>query len=162
MFAFAAYVFTATISTVAIVIERSSEGLATMVANEARPESLEQADTMLAWNGYGRTGAWDLGPHGTVQAQLQVVDNRFNDVTAARLWARLGTTHDELVAAPAESAMPGDIISDLEMSDVTLVAGQSVEGEHVKIHQVSEGKTWEERYTGQFHRRQSILVARKR
>ncbi len=155
---------TATISATAIVIEFAENGAPfQVIASEDRPENLAAADTMLAFHGYSKVGGWDLGPNGTVAAQVKRVDNKFNGVTAARLWERIGTTHAQnFLPVLASQVEPGSLITDRDQSEVYLVAGQSVEGSIAKIHMVSEGKTWEERHTGEFGRDTIVWVARKR
>lgn len=154
---------TATISPVAIVVENvdTTSGPFHKLASEKRPMDLEAADTMLAFHGYGRTTAWDLGAYDTVVAEVQRVDNTFAGVTAARLWARLGTTHSQnFLPVLASQVEPGWLITDHEQSEVYLVAGQSVELETAKIHMVSEGKTWDERHTGEFGRDALVWVSK--
>lgn len=152
---------TATISSVAIVIEVIETTHAQMVANETRPASFATADTMLAFNGYRRTAPWNLGPNGTVTAPLAVADNRFAGVTAARLWERIGTTHgQDFLPVLASEVEPGWLITDQDHSEVYLVAGQSVELETAKIHMVGEGQVWDERFTGEFHRDRLVWVSK--
>jgi hypothetical protein len=149
----------ATISAGWITIQ--ADGTSALVASEARPANLADADTMLAWNGYGRTGSWDLAEAGNIAAPVQRVDNRFNGVTAARLWQRLGTTHSQnFLPVLASQVEPGWIITDHEESEVYLVAGQSVDGSIAKIHMVSEGKTWGDRHTGEFGRDSLVWVSK--
>lgn len=153
----------ATISATAIVIEHAENGSPFHVlASEGRPANLAAAaDTMLAFHGYGTVGGWDLGPNGTVAAQVKRVDNKFSGVTAARLWERIGTTHgQDFLPVLASEVAPGSLITDHEQSEVYLVAGQSVEGSIAKIHMVSEGKTWEERFTGEFGRDTIVWISK--
>lgn len=153
----------ATISPVAIVIEHveTGRGAFNKVASERRPLSLGDADTMLAFHGYGRVEGWDLGAYDTVTAPVRPVDNRFNGVTAARLWQRIGTTHgQDFLPVLASEVEPGWLITDREQSEVYLVAGQSVELTIAKIHMVSEGKTWDERHTGEFGRDTIVWVSK--
>lgn len=131
------------------------------VATESRPASLADADTFLAFHGYGRTGAWDLAGVG-LSAPVTQIDNMFNGVRAARLDQAVGTTHDEFEVAFADSVMGGDLISDMELSEIYVVAGGSLSDTTQKIHMVGEMKTWEDRYTTDFPRHQLVQVARKR
>ena len=153
---------TATISATAIVIEHAENGSPfNVLASEDRPANLAAADTMLAFHGYGTVGGWDLGPNGTVAAQVKRVDNKFNGVTAARLWERIGTTHgQDFLPVLASEVEPGWLITDQDHSEVYLVAGQSVELDTAKIHMVSEGKTWDDRFTSGFHRDRLVWVSK--
>jgi hypothetical protein len=154
---------TATITASHITIEDQDNGFPfRLVASEERPATFAAADTMLAFHGYGRAGSsWELTPGGSVSANVQRVDNTFKGVTAARLWERIGTTHGQnFLPELASEVEPGWLITDREQSEVYLVAGQSVELETAKIHMVSEGKTWDERHTGEFGRDTIVWVSR--
>jgi hypothetical protein len=129
---------------------------------EVRPATLAEADRVLAAYGFGRVGNWDLGSNGDVIARVRMIDNLFNGTRAARIWQALGNTHTELERSQAGSVENGDIISDLEMSEVYVVAGCSLEGDTMKIHMVREGKTWTDRYTTEFHPNQAVMVARRK
>lgn len=153
----------ATITGVQIIISETDEltGVKRTIATETRPANLAEADSMLAVHSLGRIGAWDLDNAGGVSATVRPVDNRFNGTVAARLDDAVGTTHDEWDLAAAASVRNGDLITDPDRCATYVVAGSCVmEGGLTKIHQVGEGKTWEDRYTGFFHG--LIYVARKR
>lgn len=143
-----------------VVVERNDMGLTTKIHLEvARPANLAAADIELAAAGLGRTGAWDLDED-NLAAPVAAVDNEFNGVRAAKLWEKVGTSHDEFELALASSVNNGDLVTDPEFSEVYLVAGSSTECGVTKLHQVRDGGTWESRYTGEF--RGLVQVARKR
>lgn len=153
---------TATITGVALIIaERNDAGLVCQtVAVEARPATLAEADTALAFYSLGRIGAWDLDDNGGVAATVQTVDNRFNGTVAARLDQAEGTTHEPFEFVLATSVQDGDLISDQEFSALYVIAGSRPEAGGMKIHMVAEGKTWEDRHTTTFQG--GVWVARKR
>ena len=155
--------FSAVITGSSIVLaEVNDAGLTSwLIAEEARPESLLEADRMLAAHGYGRTEAWDLTGAG-LHASVAPIDNRFNGTMAARLDQAVGTTHDEFQVMFAYQAQDGDLIGDMDLEGYAVVAGSRHEGEISRIHMVSEMKTWEDRYTTDFPRHQLVQVARKR
>lgn len=135
------------------------------LATEVRPASFADADTMLAAHGYGRTAPWELAEQGKVSAPVERVDNTFNGTRAARIWSQVGTTHEPfafMTAAELAARETGDLISDSELSEAYVVAGSSREAVSVKIHMVSEGKTWEERHTGHFMPEQLVMVAKRK
>lgn len=155
---------TATITGVSLVIaERNDFGLVCQtIAQEARPANLAAADTALAFYSLGRVGAWDLDDNGGVAATVRPVDNRFNGTVAARLDQAVGITHEPFEVMFAYQAQDGDLIGDMDLEGYAVVAGSRHEGETSRIHMVSEGKTWEDRYTTDFPRHQLVQVARKR
>jgi hypothetical protein len=108
---------TATITGVSLVIaERNDLGLVCQtIAQEARPATLAEADTALAFYSLGRVGAWDLDDNGGVAATVRTVDNRFNGTVAARLDQAVGTTHDEFAVMFAHQAEDGDLIGDMDL-----------------------------------------------
>jgi hypothetical protein len=155
---------TATITGISLVIaERNDSGLiCRTVATEARPTSFGEADRALAFYSLGRVGAWELDENGGVSATVAPVDNRFNGTVAARLDQAVGTTHDEFQVAFAHEVQEGDLISDMELCGHAVVAGSRRESGTTRVHMVSEGKTWEDRYTTDFPTFQLVQVARKR
>ena len=50
----------------------------------------------------------------------------------------------------------------MDESELYVVAGSQFECGTAKIHQVREGKTWEDRYTGYFPFGQVVKVARRK
>lgn len=164
------YTFTAIITDTHILVKLTAEyeGKVEVVFTESRPADLAEADTALAAHGFGRVRDWDLGPNGTVQARVAMVDNQFNGTRAARLWDAIGTTHEELetVAVGIRGGMPtindGDLITDMDESELYVVAGSRFECGTAKIHQVGEGKTWDQRYTGYFPFGHRVKVARRK
>lgn len=124
-----------------------------------RPENLEAADMVLAVHSLKRTAAWDLVGH-AVGAPVRAMDNEFNGVRAANLWAKVGTTHSEFELVPVSKVENGDLVTDSDHSEIYLVAGSSTECGVTKLHQVCDGGEWADRYTGEFVG--LILVARKR
>lgn len=155
---------TATITGVSLFIaERNDMGLICQtVATEARPATLAEADTALAFYSLGRVGAWDLDDNGGVAATVRPVDNRFNGTVAARLDQAVGTTHEEFRVMFAHQAEDGDLIGDMDLEGYAVVAGSRRESDTMRIHMVSEGKTWEDRYSTDFPAFQLVQVARKR
>jgi hypothetical protein len=153
--------FTAVITTATLVLaEVNDSGLTSqLIAEEPRPESFAAADTALAAHGYARTEAWDLTGAGVI-ATVEVVDNMFNGIRAARLDQAVGTTHDEFEPVLATSLRDGDLITDQDRSAIYVVAGSSLESGAMKVHAVGEGKTWEDRYTSTFSG--VVWAARKR
>lgn len=156
------YTFTAIINTVAAFIEQVDEvGTVRLLFTEARPMTLAEADTYLAFHSLGRVAQWDLHKDG-LSALVRKVDNRFNGTVAARLNKAVGTTHEEYKLALAKEAQDGDLISDTELSNDYVVAGSRREGSAMRIHMVSEGKTWEDRYTTDFPADQPVMIARRK
>ena len=157
-------VTTATITGVSfLVLERNDLGLTCQTfATEARPATFAEADTALAFYSFRRTSAWELDENGGVSATVAPMDNRFNGTVAARLDRAVGTTHEEFETMFAYQAQDGDLIGDMELCGWAVVAGSRNEGDTARIHMVSEGKTWAERYSTDFPRHQLVKVARKR
>lgn len=153
---------TATITGVSLVVaERNDLGLVCQtLANEARPATLADADTALAFYSLGRTAAWELDNNGGVEAPVAKIDNRFNGTVAARLEQAVGTTHEEFEFVLATTVRDGDLITDQEFSALYVVAGSAPEMGGMKIHMVGEGRTWEDRHTTTFQG--GVWVARKR
>jgi hypothetical protein len=145
-----------------VVIATDAMGARRTVASEARPASLADADSFLAFHSLGRVANWDLGPAGSLEAPLASVDNRFNGTVAARFWEAVGTTHDEFQMLPAREVNNGDLISDPEISAIYVVAGSSIESDNVKIHMVGENQTWIDRATSDFSTYRLVMIARKR
>jgi hypothetical protein len=131
------------------------------LATETRPACLADADTFLAVHSLRRSGEWDL-VGSAVGASVESMDNRFNGTVAARLWEAVGTTHDDFKVMSASDALDGDLISDMEISEVYVVAGTRFEMDTMRIHMVAEGKAWEDRYTTDFNAGTLVQVARKR
>lgn len=131
-----------------------------VVATEVRPANLREADMVLADYGFARVQEWDLDTNGGLEARVRMVDNMFNGVRAARFDRKIGTTHEAFDYASASTVNPGDLVTDSEFSEVYLVGGCSTECGTTKLHMVREGKTWEDRYTGEFAG--LVMVARKR
>jgi hypothetical protein len=155
---------TATITGVSLIVaERNDAGLVCQtLVNEVRPASFASADTALAFASLGRTSAWELDANGGVEATVAPVDNRFNGTVAARLWEAVGTTHEPFAVAFADSVLDGDLIGDMDLEGMAVVAGSRLEGDSMRIHMVSEGKTWADRYTTDFPRHQLVQVARRK
>lgn len=160
---------TAIITGTAIRVEmRDLLGTVEQVFTEPRPATFAHADTALAAHGFGRIRgwSWNLGEQGTVTAQLQVIDNRFNGTRAARLDQAIGTTHGKLETVPASSVNNGDIITDLEECALYVVAGSNPGwnnyGPAIRVHMVGEGKVWDDRYTTDFPAGQLVKVARRK
>lgn len=147
--------------TTVMVTETSVMGVKRTVASESRPVSLAEADVFLAVHSLKRTGAWDLVGR-MIGAPLAKMDNVFNGTVAARLWSAVGTTHDRFEVMSARDARDGDLISDMELSEVYVVAGSRLESDTMRIHMVAEGKEWEDRYTTDFPAGRLVMVARKR
>lgn len=164
------FTFTAIITGLQIRVELTATYAETteVVFTEARPATLADADHVLAAHGFGRVRDWDLGPNGDVRAQVRKVDNEFNGTRAACLWDAIGTTHGELetVVVGIQDGMPtindGDLITDMDESVPYVVAGSRFEGGIARIHMVGEGKTWDQRYTGEFPFGQVVKVARRK
>lgn len=154
---------TATITGVSLVIaERNDLGLVCRtIAIESRPATLAEADTALAFYSLGRVGAWDLDDNGGVAATVRTVDNRFNGTVAARLDQAVGTTHKEFKVMSAHQAEDGDLIGDVDLEGYAVVAGSRRESDTMRIHMVSEGKTWADRYSTDFPAFQLVQIARK-
>jgi hypothetical protein len=145
-----------------LLVRHEGGGRKVTVGSEPRPATLAEADTMLAFYSLARTAEWDLAPAVGVCAPVARVDNRFSGTVAARLNQAVGTTHEEFEVMPAHRAEDGDLISDLDISDLYVVAGSRREGDIMRIHMVSEGKTWEDRYTTNFPANQFVQVARRK
>jgi hypothetical protein len=144
-----------------VVVERNDMGLTTKIHLEvARPANLAAADIELAAAGLARTSAWDLDEMAHVSAPVGPMDNEFNGVRAAKLWDKVGVTHDEFELALASTVENGDLVTDSEFCVPYLVAGSSTECGSTKLHMVGEGQTWADRHTGEF--RGLVQVARKR
>lgn len=137
-------------------------GTREIVATEVRPATLAEADTFLAVHGFRRVRSWDLGDQGTVEARVQMVDNKFNGTRAARLWEAVGTTHGEWETAQAKTVQDGDLISDLEVSEPYVVAGSRFELDTMRVHMVRDGGVWAERHTTDFHASTLVKVARRK
>jgi hypothetical protein len=143
-----------------VVAERNEIGLVTEIKLEvARPANLAAADIELAAAGLGRVGAWDLDGD-NLSAPVGPMDNEFNGVRAAKLWDKVGVTHDEFELALASTVENGDLVTDSEFCVPYLVGGSSTECGVTKLHMVGEGQTWGDRHTGEF--RGLVQVARKR
>lgn len=157
-------VTTATITGVSLVIaERNDLGLIChTVAIEDRPATFAEADKALAFYSLRRTSAWELDENGGVSVTVTPVDNRFNGTVAARLDRAVGTTHEEFQVMFAHQVQDGDLIGDMELEGYAVVAGSRRESDIMRIHMVSEGKTWEDRYSTDFPAFQLVQVARKR
>jgi hypothetical protein len=153
--------FSAIITGSSIVLaEVNDAGLTSwLIGEETRPGSFADADTFLAWHGYGRTEAWDLTGAGVV-ARVERVDNLFNGTRAARLDQAVGTTHGPWKLGLATSIQDGDLITDQEFSATYVVAGSAPQDGGMKIHMVGEGQVWDDRHTSVFHG--GVLIARKR
>jgi len=138
----------------AVLAERTSGGLAAhyIAIRDDRPASFGEAEAWLAEHGYRVVGGWDLSAmHTGVDAKVRPLDNLFNGVRAAGLWAKVGTTHTGWELVPAREVANGDLVTDSDKSEPYLVAGSSTEGTVTKLHMVGEGKEWSERHTGEFH-----------
>jgi hypothetical protein len=61
----------------------------------------------------------------------------------------------------AHQAQDGDLIGDMELCGWAVVAGSRREGDTMRVHMVSEGNTWAERYSTDFPAHQLVKVARK-
>jgi len=155
---------TAIIDGVSIRVELHKQyaGTTREMVREDRPADLADADTMLAFHGFKRVGAWDLGDQGIVTAPVAYADNRFGGTPAARLWAAVGTTHDQWEQAQAHTVRDGDLVSDLEICAPYVAAATRPDGDTFRIHMVGEGQTWADRYTTDFDSRQYISVARRK
>jgi|ADGO01.1.fsa_nt_gi hypothetical protein len=164
------FTFTAIITGLQIRVEMDHlyEGKTEVVFTEARPATLADADHALAAHGFGRVRDWDLGPNGDVRARVRMIDNEFGGTRAARLWDAIGTTHEELdtVVVGIRDGVPtvdvGDLITDMDESELYVVAGARFECGTARIHMVREGETWEDRYTGEFPFGQVVKVARRK
>jgi hypothetical protein len=159
-------IFTATAeitgTAIMIHIRASFAGSLETVATEDRPANLADADTMLAFHGFGRVGAWDLGAGGTVTARVRMVDNSFNGTRAARLDQAIGTTHGELELVLTHTVLDGDLVTSEPGCPLAVVAGSRYESGTMRLHMVSDGKTWEDRYTTNFPADRPIWVARRK
>jgi hypothetical protein len=145
-----------------IAAERNDSGLVCrVIAEEARPANLADADTFLAVHSFRRTAPWDL-VGSAVGAPVAKIDNTFNGTVAARLWDAVGATHDQFETAFASEARDGDLISDMEVCEPYVVAGTRLESGVMRIHMVGEGQCWEERFTTDFPPQRLVKVARKR
>lgn len=155
---------TATITGVSIVVaERNDMGLiCETFLIEDRPASFELADVALATVSMVRTGPWELGADGTVEAPVTEIDNTFHGVVAARIWDKVETTHSEWIAVAARWVEDGDLISDMELSEAYVVAGSRISEDTARVHMVGEAKTWNDRHTTDFPAGQLVMVARKR
>lgn len=145
-----------------LLVRHEGGGRKITVGSEPRPATLADADTALAFYSLGRITEWDLAPGVGVFAQVKEIDNRFNGTVAARLEQAVGTTHEEFEYDQASNVENGDLISDSELSGISVVAGCSTDGDVTKIHQVTEGRTWDDRYTGHFMPGQFIMRARRK
>lgn len=145
-----------------LIVATDGIGARRTIASEPRPATLDEADNSLAYYSMGRVAAWDLGPAGSLEAPLASVDNVFNGTVAARLEHAVGTTHEPFEMLPAREVTNGDLISDDELSALYVVAGSDIESNNVKMHMVGEGRTWEERHTGNFSIYRLVMLARKR
>lgn len=162
-------IFTAIITGTTIRVEMTTyAGTTSVVFAEDRPATLADADQALAAHGFGRVQNWDLGPNGDVRAQVRTIDNEFGGTRAARLWSLVGTTHEDLdtevvgIRNGVPTVQVGDLITDLEESNLYVVAGARFEGGVARIHMVREGGTWESRFTGEFPFGQVVKVARRK
>jgi hypothetical protein len=154
--------FVALIADMSVMVTATEvNGRKVTVASEARPASLADADTFLAAHSFRRTAPWDL-VGGMVGAPVETIDNVFDGTVAARLWEAVGTTHEPFEVMSARAARDGDLISDLEISEVYVVAAWRYELDVMRIHMVGEGRTWDERYTTDFPADQLVQVARQR
>lgn len=145
-----------------VVVERNEAGLVCRTLLEIdRPASLAEVETELAFVSLGLTSGWDLEGE-NIAATVTPVDNRFNGTVAAKLDRAVGTTHEAFEIAAAQEVENGDLVSDMELCGIAVVAGCSTDGDVTKIHQVTEGKTWEDRYTGHFIPRQFVMRARRK
>lgn len=155
--------FSAVITGSTIVLaEVNDAGLTSwLIAEEARPESLAAADTMLAAHGYGRTEAWDLTGAG-LYARVQQIDNLFCGTRAARLDQAVGTTHEPFEYDQARNVENGDLISDGELSEVYVAAATRTESDSTVIRMVREGGVWEDRFSGTFMPGQLVKRARRK
>lgn len=152
---------TATITETSIVVTAAYvNGQRVTVATEPRPANLDAADTFLAFHSLRRTAPWDL-VGSAVGAAVESMDNRFNGTVAARLWDAVGTTHKPFEVASASDARDGDLISDMEISEVYVVAGSRFECDTMRIHMVGEGRCWDDRYTTDFPAGRLVQVAHK-
>lgn len=143
-----------------VVVERNEAGLTTaLVLEVARPADFRTADVELAAAGLGRTSAWELDGD-NISAPVATVDNEFNGTRAAKLWAAVGTTHEEFELALASTVANGDLVTDSEFSEVYVVGGSSTECGLTKLHMVRELGTWADRHTGEFSG--LIQVARRK
>lgn len=129
---------------------------------EPRPATLAEADTALAAYGLARVRGWDLGPDGDVRARVSMIDNQFNGVRAARLDAKIGTTHDEVTMVPARQVENGDIITDRDQCALYVVAGSAQEMGEVRISMVGEGQSWADRYATLWPEDAPVWVARRK
>lgn len=156
----------ASISGTAVAIEVHEAGVCQTLATESRPATFADADTFLAVHGYGRTQDWELAEYGMVHAQVHQIDNLFSGVRAARLWDKVGTTHEQFEWMTARELacreLSGDLISDSELSEPYIVAGSSLDGSVVNIHMVGEGQTWDQHHTGYFMPGQLVKVAKRK
>lgn len=155
---------TATITSQSIIVaDRNDAGLlCEIVLEEARPATFELADLALATVSLVRHEAWELDQNGNVSARVTDLDNTFNGVVAARLDAKIGTTHGEIEPVLAETVVNGDLITDREVSALYVVAGGSLTDAHQRVNMVADGKGWNDRHAGTFGRREIVWVARKR
>ncbi|MDD4868199.1 MAG: hypothetical protein PHQ28_14090 [Mycobacterium sp.] len=158
------FITTATISGTEIIalMRAQYSGKVSEIAREARPDTLAEADTMLAAHGLRRVQEWDLGPRGTVTARVTMVDNLFGGTRAARLGQAVGTTHEAWQPMPVQSVQDGDLISDMDLCAPYVVAGWRSEGDTFRVHMVGEGQVWDERHTTDFPRGRFVQVARRK
>jgi len=164
------YTFTAIITgtTISVEMDHLYKGKTEVVFTEDRPATLADADHALAAHGFGRVRDWDLGPNGDVRARVRKVDNEFGGTRAARLWDAIGTTHGELepVVVGIRDGMftinDGDLITDMDESELYVVASSRFECGTARIHMVGEGKTWDQRYTTDFPFGTVVKVARRK
>lgn len=153
---------TATITAQTLVVaDRNEAGLICQTLVEvARPTSFGEADTELAFASLGRTGPWELDGE-NISAPVQKIDNRFNGTVAAKLDQAVGATHHAFEVAFANEVEDGDLIADMELQGIAVVAGSRPMGALFKIHMVAEGKTWADRWTTDFPAMQLVQRARQ-
>ena len=156
--------FSATITGVSIVlVECNDAGLVCWtIGEESRPATLADADTFLAFHGYGRTAPWELDDNGGVTAPVKQIDNLFNGTRAARLEQSVGTTHEAWDYDQARNVENGDLVSDGELSALYVAAATNTEGGRTLIQQVAEGKVWDDRFAGWFMPGQLVKRARRK
>lgn len=130
---------------------------------EPRPATLAEADTALAAYGLARVQGWDLG-HGTgdVRARVNMIDNKFKGVRAARLDAKIGTTHDEVTMVTAREVQNGDLITDRDQCALYVVSASAREMGKVRISMVGEGQSWADRYATWWPEDAPVWVARRK
>lgn len=129
---------------------------------EPRPRTLADADIALAMVSQVRLGPWELNDKGGLSASTTDMDNRFNGVVAARIWAKVGSTHSSgWNAVPARAVRNGDLIADMDISVPYVVAGSDLTGAGMRVHMVGEGQSWYDRHTTVFREHQLVMVAAK-